>query len=360
LGSSPVLFNRETMWYASALPMQADASRYRVMVLQAGQGSLIPVLKRYNPKLEIFMYQYSMYASPSDPTGLTRCTTLSQDLPHPSWFLKTASGANLMNGADYALDPGNPAYQQACISHALGLASQRGFDGVFFDGVGAKIGYNFGGNPNLTIPAYPTVASWQTAMFSFLTYAGATLHAGGRKVIANIGGAVWTPGLWQKWNGPLDGAEEESWTDGGSGTAQQLPWWTQKLANAAWSEANGKILLLHSYNATQAGNAYGLASMMLIAGGNSSYSTANANIVNYEAWYPEYGVASFLGGPLGGYRRLSNGVYERQFGGGVVLVNPAGNSVARFSPGGGPYFGSGLSAVNSVSMGPTSGLILVG
>ncbi len=197
------------------------------------------------------------------------------------------------------LDVGNAGYQQACVSHALGLARKLGFDGVFFDGVGAKIGYQFGGNPNLTIPEYPTVTSWQAAMYSFLANAGATIHAGGRLVIANIGGAVWTPGLWQKWNGPLDGAEEESWTDGGAGIAQQLPWWTQKLADAAWSEANGKILMLHSWNTTQAGNAYGLASMLLVAGGRSSYSTTNGNIVNYEAWYPEYGLSSFLGGPLG-------------------------------------------------------------
>jgi Hypothetical glycosyl hydrolase family 15 len=330
------------------------------MVLQAGQASMLPTLRRYNPRLEIFMYQFSMFAAASDPTGLTMCTTLTQDASHPSWYLKTASGADLTYHSQFAMDVGNPSYQQACISHALGLARRLGFDGIFFDGVGAKLGYNFGGSPTMTIPAYPTIASWQAAMYSFLSYAGATIHAGGRKVMANIGGAVWTPGLWQKWNGPLDGAEEESWTDGGSGLAQQLPWWTQKLADVAWSEANGKTVMLHSWNTSEAGNVYGLASMLLVAGGRTSYSTSNGNIVSYEAWYPEYGLSAFLGAPLGRDRRLPNGVYERRFAGGVVVVNPTGHGVGSFSPGRGPFFGSGLSGVSSVSMGPTSGLILLG
>jgi hypothetical protein len=360
LGTSPVQFNRETMWYASVLPLQAEAPRYHVMVLQSAQGSMIPVLRRYNPGLGFFMYQHAMFASASDPTGLSMCTTLPQDLPHPTWFLKDATGANLTYHGAYALDVGNPGYQQACISHAVGLARKMGFDGVFFDGVGAKLGYNFGGSPNMTIPEYPTVASFQAAMYSFIAYAGPTIHAGGKMVIANIGGATWTPGLWQQWNGPLDGAEEESWTDGGQGPAQQLPWWGQKLGNVAWSEANGKIVLLHSYNTTQAGNVYGLASMLLVAGGRTSYSTSNGNIVNYEAWYPEYLASAFLGAPLGSYRRLSNGVYERHFAGGVVAVNPSSNAVGPFSLGGGPYSGSGLNAVSSVSMGPMSGLIMLG
>jgi hypothetical protein len=342
------------------LPTQVDALRYRAIVLQAGQGSMVPVLRRYNPKLEIFMYQFSMYASASDPTGLSNCTTLSQDSAHPSWFLKDASGADLMWHSNYALDVGNPGYQQACISHALGLAQKMGFDGVFFDGVGAKLGYNFGGAPSMTIPQYPDVASWQAAMYSFLSYAGAAIHAGGKLVIANIGGSTWTPGLWQKWNGPLDGAEEESWTDGGQGLSQQLPWWTQKLANAAWSEANGKIALLHSWNTTQAGNIYGLASMLLIAGGNSSYSTSNGNIVNYEAWYPEYDASLYLGPPLGSYQVLPNGVYLRRFAGGVAVVNPTSHAAGTFSLGGGPYYGSGMNGVSSVSLASASGLIMLG
>ena len=63
---------------------------------------------------------------------------------------------------------------------------------------------------------------------------------------------------------------EESWTNGGEGPGQQVPDWSTKLDNVAWSEANGKFAILNSYNTTEAGNTYGLASMLLVAGGWSS------------------------------------------------------------------------------------------
>ena len=116
-------------------------------------------------------------------------------------------------------------------------------------------------------------------------------------LVGNIGGATMTSGLWQKWTTPLDGSEEESWTDGGAGLAQQISQWPAKLANVAWSEANGKLTILHSYNTTETGNTYGLASMLLATAGRSNYSTANGNYTSYEAWYPEYTTARHSSAP---------------------------------------------------------------
>src|SRR5205085_2401514 len=50
---------------------------------------------------------------------------------------------------------------------------------------------------------------------------------------------------------------------------------------------------------------------------------------------------------------------ERKFQNGIVVVNPTNNSVSTFSLGGGTYSGSGLTNVKSVSMGATSGYILL-
>ena len=83
------------------------------------------------------------------------------------------------------------------------------------------------------------------------------------------------------------------------------------------------MAILHSYNTTQAGNAFGLASMLLVANGMSSYSTSNANYTSSENWFPEYTTAQQLGTPTAAYTQLANGVYERQFQNGIVLVNPS-------------------------------------
>jgi hypothetical protein len=358
-GTSPALFNRQTYNYSTTLTTAQEAQRYRVLVLQSTDGSRVAALHAANPRLKILMYQAVLHSVTTDPTGLTTCTPYGTDnASHPSWFLKDQTG-NRISDASYSngdlMDVGNTSYQRACAGHAAALARQYGFDGVYMDGLNSS--YRWLIPSGVTIPEYPTVSSWQAANLSLISYFGPQLRSHGLLTIANIGGTTLTPGLWQQWTTPLDGSEEESWTDGGAGLAQQIPFWSVKLANDAWSEAHQKYALLHSYNTTETGNTYGLASMMLIAGGYSSYSTANTS--SSETWFPEYLAAQQLGAPSAAYTQLSNGVYERPFANGVVLVNPTANPVKTFSLGGGIYSGAGLAKVNSVSMSATSGLILI-
>jgi hypothetical protein len=356
-GASPALFNREALGYGSTLGLRAEARRYSVMVLQVSDGRLVRPLHGYNRRVKIFLYTYMAFARTVDPTAQVNCTSLSQDARHPNWFLKAAGGVgpDLISAPDrHVMDIGNPAYQQACIAHAIAQARQFGFDGVYLDGLSTKLAYLF---PSYIVPhsaAYPTDASWQAANYSFLRYAGAVVHAHGLLLFANIGGAQQR--LWRLWNGPLDGAEEESWADGGFGLAQWLWWWPKQLANVAWSEAHGKDVVLHSHNTSQAGNVYGLASMLLVANGHSTYSTANGGYYHYEAWYPEYTTAERLGRPLGPYRRVRGGVYERLFAAGIVLVNPSTHPVGRIWLGGLRY---GPGHGRRASLGPTSALIML-
>ena len=206
------------------------------------------------------------------------------------------------------MDIGNTSYQQACASHAVSLARHDGFDGVYLDGLNAQ--YRWLVKAGVSIPKYPTVSAWQAAMYALITSIAGQAHAQGLLVAGNIGGATGTSGLWQKWSTPLDGSEEESWTDGGAGLAQQIPFWAAKLANVVWSEANGKYVLLHSYNTSESGNTYGLASMMLAAGGRSSYSTTGSVSSEVVVSGVRRRPAARPGtGPLS--CSLSNGVYER-------------------------------------------------
>src|SRR5581483_4306631 len=232
-----------------------------------------------------------------------------------------------------------------------------GFDGVYWDMVNDQLSWSVP-SPQ-TVPEYASTTAWQNALTSMLTYGEQQLHANGLMQVANIGGALLTPGLWQKWNGLLDGAEDEGFTDPGTGLANGIWAWPKQVAEIQWSEANGKMLIVHSHNATEAGNSYGLASLMLVADGHSTYSTSNNCYASCEVFYPEYTTANQLGAPVGSYFQLPNGVYERWYQHGLVVVNPTSNSVPTFSLGGDTYSGSQLTNVTSVSMGPTSGYILL-
>jgi hypothetical protein len=151
---------------------------------------------------------------------------------------------------------------------------------------------------------------------------------------------------------------EESWTDGGDGLSQQLPWWRAKLDNVAWSEAHGKYVLLHSYNLSESGNAFGLAAMLLVAGGRTSYSTSNPSVPGGQQWFSEYAAAKRLGRALGSYRIRRSGVYVRVFAHGIVLVNPGQRTVRGVSLGR-RYSGPGRRRVRRVTLSPLSGLILL-
>jgi hypothetical protein len=98
--------------------------------------------------------------------------------------------------------------------------------------------------------------------------------------------------------------------------------------------------------------------MMLVAAGHTSYSVSNADYAASESWYPEYNTAQSLGAAAGPYRQLANGLYERVFANGIVLVNPTTTPLRTFTLGGGTYSGSGLTNATAATMAPTSGLIL--
>jgi hypothetical protein len=350
-------FNRETYAYSSQYSISQEANSYQQMVLQSTDASLVPQLKAANPKLKVFLYEGIVGAENQNP-AYTTCTSGRWDLLNqPSWILKDQNGNPVLNHLDYIVDAGNTSYQRTCLQNAIATAKAGGFDGVYWDMVNQNLAWDL--PSGTTVPAYPTTTSWDNALTSMLTYGEQQLHANGLMQVANIGGAFLTPGLWQTWNGLLDGAEDEGFSDPGSGLAAGVWAWPKQLANLQWSEAHGKMAIVHSHNATEAGNSYGLASLMLIANGNSTYSTSNNCYSSCEVWYPEYTTANQLGAPVGSYFQLPNGVYERYYQHGVVVVNPTMNSVPTFSLGGDTYSGSQLTNVTSVSMGPTSGYILL-
>ena len=323
--------------------------------MQSTDWQKVAQLHAANPNLKILMYSMAMSSESLDPAGLTTCTGYASDnASQPSWFLKDQNGNRIVSSGNSMMDMGDSGYEQACVAHAMALAKQYGFDGIMFDGLNSQ--WTWCVPSGTTVEKYPSTQSWEAAMQSFLNYAGATVHADHMLAMANLGGT--STSLWEQWTTPLDGAAEQGWTAAGYGPTQQLPWWKAKLDSVAWSEAHHKYAVLNSWSRTLAGNTYGLASMLLVAGGWSSYATNNNDMGAYEPWYPAYTTAQSLGAPLGAYTQLSNGVYERQFENGLVLVNASTNSVPSFGLDG-SYSASVGSPVTSVSMGPTAGLIML-
>jgi hypothetical protein len=355
-------FNRETYRFSTLWPMSLEADRYQFMVLQGDWYGMIPELKALNPHLKILLYQSILYTNADDPSDMptdTGCTSYADDVAnHPDWFLRDQNG-NSIGGSPghYLMDVGAPAYQQACAANSAALATRLGFDGVFLDDVSGQLSWLAGAG--VSVPKYSAQdGGWVNAIGSAIAYIPTVIDRQGLLAFGNVAGAPDVT-TWEQWASHLDGIEEEAWTDGGLGLSQQVPYWSQKLAELAWTQANGKYEIVHSYNPSEAANTYGLASMLLAATGTASYSTSNANYTSSESWFPEYSQAQALGAPTGPYRVLGNGLYERVYADGIVLVNPTNAPTSRLSLGDGTYSGSHLTRVQFVQVPATSGLILL-
>jgi hypothetical protein len=346
--------------YRTTGPVAArDGMRYRVMILMHDDGAMIRRLKARNRNLKVLMHVDMMGSDTRDPTGKSDWAGYAEaKAHHADWFLRDAGGSPLVfkgSPTAFVMDVGDSAYQNVGIARVTRSARARGFDGVFLDDANASLRWVVVGGSAACVK-YPTTAQWQAAVYAFLSTVAPRLHAAGLLVVANIGGSIITPGLWQKWNGPIDGAMEESFTDGGTGPDSLANGrWLPKLRHALWSEATGKISLDHAVTATRVGARYALATMLLAARGENLFSAS----IGYsrEVWWPEYATASSLGSPLGAYRVLRSGVYRRDFTNGVVLVNPGPQATTKVRLRG-TYSGSGLAKVTAVSLAPTSGVVL--
>ena len=344
-------------------PARANAARergrYSYMVMHRANAADVARLKAQNPGLKVFMYVDMMSADPRDPTGEADWASWGAAAEHPDWFLKGPGGKRLVF-KDYpssrVMDVGNPNYQQDAVARVIADAHAGGFDGIFLDDANASLRWVIAGGSSRCVK-YPTNATWQAAVYSFFQNVAPQLQSAGLLVVANIGGSTVTKGLWPKWNGPLDGAMEESYTNGGVGRdSVRNGLWPAKFGHNLWSEKHGKLSLDHAVTRTRGGARYGLATMLLAENGRSVFYASTQ--YTKEVWWPEYDLTKRLGQALGPYRVLRNGDYRRDFTRGVVLVNPHANATKAVHLGA-TYIGSGLGRVRTVKLRATSGVVLL-
>lgn len=299
----------------------ATASRYAAMALESVPGQVAQI-KAANPACKLFVYQDGIWSNP-DPT---------QGIPaDPTWTAKDANGQPItyqggpVSAGRFLVQPDHPAFQQAWLKHAIAQSRLQAFDGTMLDDISAIY------PGHVPCPQYAGKA-WQAAVLKGLGVQVAGLHAAGLLAWANIGGAVSAAPdpFWVAAAGISDWATEESWINAGLGLAQQDPYFKANLANVAWSEAHGKGVMVRCDDASAAVNEFGLACMLLVAGGHATYATSNTSYAGQELWFPAYDTALQLGAPLDPPQLApqSSGLYVRRFQNGVVTVNPAGAVVA--------------------------------
>jgi hypothetical protein len=338
--------------------LQRTAARNGYVVLQAWRLDELHAIKAANPNVKVLVYKNLSFASAgSDPSKLASTGVTYAEADQNGWFLNNTSGERFTSGGYgwlWAMDVGDPAYQQRWASNVVNEVQRNGWDGVLLDDVNPTMKYHY----DVTkVAKYQSDAAYSAATRSALAYIGPRIQAAGKLAIANQACWVEYYGTGVDWLQFLSGAMDEMFLKWGSSTGEGYRGegqWTTQLNELKESERQGKIFIgrTQSANNDAAAARYGYATMLLGTDGRSAYSFGDSTVET--PMFPEYGSA--LGGPTGPEERLASGVHRRTFATGQVLVNPTGSTQTVSL--GGTYSGSGLTSVTSASIAPHTGLVL--
>jgi hypothetical protein len=311
------------------------------------------------------------FAAPDVSPNYSEGVPYSQALAN-GWLLKDPSGNLLTNRVygDYIGDVGSTGYQNAWITNVLAyLAARPGIDGVFIDDVLYDPKGLIGSYP----PKYPTTAAWSGAMISFVKAVYTALHAKGYYVALNAGAYIsgdstWDDGTstinWWKMVGPYaDALMNEYYDETSSSTGQMralgTAWYQhwdgwQRLIATAQSMGDDFLGLTKQTCTDTAAMMYGKASFLLEWNGGPGafmFTCGTTDPAN-SAW------TTSIGQPVGAKLQVGVG-WMRLYSGGAVVLNPSSTSTQTFSLGGSYVTPSGAT-VTSVTLQPTTAMILTG
>lgn len=242
---------------------------------------------------------------------------------HPDWFLLDGSGQRISNGGSgftwYFMDPANAGWQQFWASRVREARQSFGWKGVFADNVEMSLG-KFARDGQL--PArYPSDASLQTAVVSFLAAVAPEIRAAG-PLWANLIEYDGDLAVLDRYLDHLDGAMDEGFAvDWDTGYLSPAGW-RRSLQRSERALARGKaaMMVAQGPQADAARQQFSFASYLLTAGS----SNASFRYTHYDAYrsawlYPNYQIG--LGQPLGPLYQVGS-EWRRDYAGGRVSVDP--------------------------------------
>jgi hypothetical protein len=296
-------------------------------------------------------------------------TSSSLVTQHPEWILKDSIGTKLYipwgcSGGtcpQYAADIGNPAWQQNYINGVKTLAA-KGYKGVFVDDVDMDINVGNGLGQSVA-PVDPrtgllmTDTVWKSYFAQFMEQLRAAVP--GMEIVHN---AVWFAGggLHDASN-PYIAREmkaadyidiERGLNDSGltGGTGSWSVYAVMRYVDRVHSYGAHVIYQSYAQDATAA--EYNLSGYLLTNDGGDYVSTTGVSLPGQ--WWSGYDTN--LGDALGA-RYLWNGVWRRDFTGGIVLLNEPGSTTKTLDLGGTFRNTSGQS-VTSVTLSASRGAVL--
>jgi hypothetical protein len=291
---------------------------------------------------------------------------------HPNWILHDSSGHWLYipwacgggTCPQYAGDIANPAFRQYWIDRTKSVMSAGGYAGLFIDDTNFEFRVS-DGNQNQVPPIDSNTGqtmswdSWRNYVATFLEEIRSALP--NTKIMEN---AIW-------YSGPSGVPGQDQYIQRGFAAANKINL-ERGVANddgmtggtGFWSVYNffafidrihsqGRGINYEEYQLNQGGLEYGLASYFMISNGQDSLGDGVSTPDNFFGGY------TVDLGPAKGGRSYNNGVFRRDFNGGIVLMGEPGLGGQTINLPGSFQRLDG-SWVSSVNIGSRQGIILKG
>jgi uncharacterized membrane protein len=339
-----------------------------VVVLNSWDYRLIPVLKRANPSVQVWVYKdLSGVRSDDCATRIGNCGTCGPGVAdnrllssgigycwlkrkHPDWLLRALGSGRPFQFRGYPhtweTDYGNRAYQRQWAANVIADVHSHGWDGVELDNALA-IADAYG-----VAARYRSNAAVQVATYSALQEVGHALRQAGVASVANVGYATMFRGLWQRWLGPVGGLEQEFYLSSTTQPDAVGGQWGEYEGEVSSCAAQHKRCWFHAGGYTAAVTAqtrgFALASLLLATDGRQLLSVGDLTSLPAT-------LRVALGFPLSTMEQAGR-AWRRSFAGGVAVVNPTRSSTVADL--GGSYLGNAGHPVSSVFLEPASGVVL--
>lgn len=319
---------------------------------------LITTFHRYNPSTMVFMNE-TAFCCVHDVFDAWYADV---DQNHDEWFLKDSSGERIGwaqgPGQYWFMDVGNPEYQAFWMARVLEFVTdmppdQDGWDGVYIDTVFAA---RFAGlERNAT---YVTDAAYEQAAYDFLARIHDRFQAEGLPILINLWPAL-TVHSYTEWATLTEGIKIEHFVSTWSSGYLDPDTWERQVSGLEEIGRAGIIATVYPKfrdNSAQA-RIYGLASFLLGRQGTHDffyYQFPNDFTFFPPLWFEEWEVP--IGHPLGD-RYQEQGVWQRDYSNGRVLVNPTAETYTVVLPA--PFATLDGDIVSSVTLGANEAAILL-
>jgi hypothetical protein len=351
--------DQTVMTLSSALDI---AARYDVVVGNRSKFTpYVDAMRAANPSLKLLVYENAAFAQKNEGSRY----------PAP-WYAHDRDGNRVTSTGfgNYLMDITNPAWAQDVVSRCTVDLSANGYDGCYLDML----------LPAPLLPGYLTALpvdsgtgqAWTSSGFAAAIFSLATKVRAGLPAIPLAGNALTTGGRYFATDGTtnaplldvLDAGHDEIWLRGGRQGVTKYPTekqWLQYVNMLVDAGGRGRRVMVQTKLWTQATQTqvdawhrYTVASFLMGTDGQS-YLTFSPNQtmpgLTADSAYDRVDV----GAPVGGFAKVG-GVYQRQFTGGLAMVNPTMGSVT--VPLSAGYRDLDGATVTSVVLAPNSGQVL--